>query len=184
MVYEPREDSQFLARFVERHARGRVLDVGTGSGIQAFTALQNADVEGIVAVDIDPLAVECVKERIVAELDQAQRRRIVVLRSDLFESLEGELFDTIICNPPYLPDERDDNDPALYGGDGGWEWSVMFLREAKGYLSRGGQILFLFSSLTNKERIDAALKDLGYWYEELGILAMFFERLYVYRVGL
>ncbi|MBI2659492.1 hypothetical protein HYX05_05335, partial [Candidatus Woesearchaeota archaeon] len=35
-VYEPREDSTMLERYVREYAKGKVLDVGTGSGIQAI----------------------------------------------------------------------------------------------------------------------------------------------------
>ena len=43
-MYEPREDSEFLAGFVKEYARGSVLDMGTGSGIQAKTAKENENV--------------------------------------------------------------------------------------------------------------------------------------------
>lgn len=181
-VYLPREDSELLQRSVREHARGRVLDMGTGSGVQAFTALERPDVTEVVAVDVNPLAVGYVRERIERELPAEKRQRITVLQGDMFSAIPHERFDTIICNPPYLPQEDEDGDPALYGGQQGYEWSVTFLEHAQHHLNPGGQILFLFSSLTNRERIDLELKRLHYAHEELGVLAMFFERLYVYRI--
>lgn len=171
-MYEPREDSEFLAGFVREHARGKVVDMGTGSGVLARAALENPAVEEVTAADADAEA--------VARLKGSPRIRAV--HSDLFANLEGELFDTIVCNPPYLPDEEGDEDAALYGGPGGYEWIERFLQEARNHLAERGSILLLFSSLTNKERIDAAIKALKYRSEELGMLAMFFERLYVYRI--
>jgi len=179
-VYEPMEDSRLLERHVRQLARGRVLDLGAGSGVQAFAALENPAVTEILAADINPLAVERVRRRIEA-LPPEQRNRIAVIKSDMFSAITWK-FDTIICNPPYLPDEEKDHDPALYGGEEGYEWSVRFLREAGNHLSPNGQILFLFSSLTNRERVDLELKRLGLQHEELGMLADFFERLYVYRI--
>lgn len=170
-VYEPREDSEFLQKFVKEHAFGKVLDVGTGSGIQALAAAEKDDVKEVLAIDINKEAIDNLKSH----------PKIKAKQSDLFKELEDEKFDTIICNPPYLPDEKD-HDPALYGGPEGYEWSINFLQQAKEHLNKEGQILFLFSSLTNKERIDSELKLLGYHKEELGMLAMFFERLYVYRI--
>jgi release factor glutamine methyltransferase len=180
-VYEPREDSELLARHVRQLARGRVLDMGTGSGIQALTALERDEVTEIVAADVNPLAVEFVTRK-VGELPSELSDKVTIVQSDMFSALGDEQFDTIICNPPYLPDEEKDHDPALYGGPGGYEWSVRFLQEAKLHLRHDGQILFLFSSLTNRDRIDLELKRLGYAHEELGMLADFFERLYVYRI--
>ena len=38
MVYLPREDSYLLKKWVEKLVSGDVLDMGTCTGIQAFTA--------------------------------------------------------------------------------------------------------------------------------------------------
>lgn len=182
-VYEPREDSDLLARFVRMLAKGKVLDMGTGSGVQAFAALENSKVKEVIAIDINPLAVEHVQNRIrVMRNENPRVSKLVVMKGNMFDAIRDERFDTIICNPPYLPDEAGDHDQALYGGTEGYEWSVKFLREAKHHLAPNGQILFLFSSLTNKDRIDLELKSLGYLHEELAVLAEFFERLYVYRI--
>lgn len=182
-VYEPREDSALLAQFVELLARGNVLDMGTGSGVQAFSAIKNSKVKEVLAVDINPAAVSYVRQRIdIMKREEPRVSKVSVLQSNLFEAVPKERFDTIICNPPYLPDEEQDHDPALYGGPAGYEFSVLFLQQARQYLAPNGQILFLFSSLTNRERIDLELKRLGYHHELLGELAEFFERLYVYRI--
>lgn len=176
MVYEPREDSYFLAGYVKEHARGNVLDMCTGSGVQAKAALHNEMVDGVLAVDVDEQSVELVRE----ELQIYDTVR--VLQSDLFHEISKEEFDTIICNPPYLPDELGHNDSEIYGGRNGWEFIERFLRDAKGYLAQDGQILMLFSSLTNKDCVEKTMKDLDYRFQQLGEMAMFFERLYVYRV--
>jgi release factor glutamine methyltransferase len=182
-VYEPREDSDLLARFVRMLAKGKVLDMGTGSGVQAFAAIENSKVKEVVAVDINPLAIEHVKNRIAVMRNENPRvSKITVLKSNMFDAIKHEQFDTIVCNPPYLPDEEKDSDPALYGGTQGYEWSIKFLQESQSHIAPNGQILFLFSSLTNRDRIDLELKALGYLHEELVVLAEFFERLYVYRI--
>jgi release factor glutamine methyltransferase len=180
-IYEPQEDSALLEGFVRAFARGKTLDLGTGSGVQAIASLENNDVTKVIALDVNPLAVAHVAKRIEA-LPEAMRGKISVLQSDMFAAVQKEKFDTIICNAPYLPADGTDGDIALAGGEHGYEWSIRFLREAKVHLAQHGQILFLFSSLTNQERIDLELKALKYHHEELGVLASFFERLFVYRI--
>ncbi len=181
-IYEPREDSELLAQVVREHARGRCADVGTGTGIQAFAALENPAVTHVLVIDVNPAAIAHIQERI-ATLPAPERMRTLAVESDLFAKVPAdERFDTIITNPPYLPDEEGDSDPALYGGPGGYEWILRFLDQAIARLAPGGQILLLISSLSNKERIDTEIKRRHLAHEELAQLAMFFERLHVYRI--
>src|SRR3989344_4864863 len=95
MIYEPREDSFLLAKYVEKYAKGKILDIGTGSGIQAAAARKHSD--DVTAVDIDEEAVEFAKSK-----------GINAFKSDLFENVEGK-YDLIIFNPPYLPEEENED---------------------------------------------------------------------------
>jgi release factor glutamine methyltransferase len=180
-LYEPQEDSELLRRFVEQEARGDVLDMGAGSGILALAAVRKREVTSVLAVDSDEESLTHLKKEIAKE-DDAVKKKITAVKSDLFRNLGADRFDTIVCNPPYLPDENDDSHPALYGGPGGWEFIARFLSEAKNHLNKGGIILLLFSSLSNKERILQLMKSEGYHSIELSVAYHFFEQLYVYKL--
>ncbi len=174
-VYEPGEDSELLKQAVEQYAFGEVLDMGSGSGFLALAAATKKEVTNVLAVDIDDESLEHVRNKV-------KNKKIKVLRSNLFSNLKNESFDTIIFNPPYLPKEEKDEHQALYGGAEGYELTLQFLEQAKKHLKPQGIILLLFSSLTNKERIDQEAKKLGYHFEQLLMEAHFFERLYVYKL--
>lgn len=173
-LYSPREDSFLLAEAVKIYAYGKTLDIGTGSGIQALTAANNGNVKSVLAVDINT-------EALVTAKKQNSHPLIAYMQSDLFSNIKGT-FDTIIFNPPYLPDHSLVKDIALDGGKKGYEISVKFLRSAKKHLDDDGQILFLFSSLTNKEVIEKTLTENAYLFEELIKQKFDFERLYVYKI--
>ena len=177
MIYEPSDDSFLLREFVLRYAKGRVLDIGTGSGIQAEAALEKTN--DVLAADINKEAVE-----------YCRKKGINAIESDCFSNINGK-FDLIIFNPPYLPEEReycgikmteDDfnyaNDIALVGGKHGWETIDKFLKDARFYLNDGGKILLSFSSLSGD--IERIMKKYGYKFEKLGEKKIFFEALYVY----
>ena len=177
MIYEANEDSFLLREFVLRYAHEDVLDMGTGSGIQAEAALEKT--KEVLAVDINYEAI-----------DFCRKKGINALQSDLFEHVTG-VFDLIIFNPPYLPEEREDlgtmltiddfnyvNDIALVGGKHGWETIDRFLKDAKKYLKKDGKILLSFSSLAGD--VEKIMKNYGYNFEKLAEKRIFFEALYVY----
>lgn len=166
IIYQPGEDSYLLEKYVKKLARGYVLDMGTGSGIQAKAALSKA--KSVTAVDINTAVVNQLNER------------ITFIQSDLFSNVKGK-FDTIIFNAPYLPQEGE-NDPALDGGKEGFEIIERFLRQAKEFLAKDGIILLVFSSFTNKEKVDQLIKENGYQYELLEKIHISFEDIYCYKL--
>ncbi len=169
MIYEPREDSLLLQKFVKKFAKGRVLDMGAGSGIQAKTALEKT--KDVLAVDVNPEAVEFCKQQ-----------GIPALQSDLFENVEGK-FDFVIFNPPYLPrDEREDQESSIIttGGKNGNEIFERFMKQAGMHLANGGKILAVLSSLTPD--VEKIITRNGFKFTILGKQSVAFEQLTAYLI--
>lgn len=114
---------RILARLTPQRPVGRILDLGTGCGLQTVIAAQHA--LEVVATDLNPRAVEIA--RAGAWLNGATN--VDVREGSWFAPVEGELFDLVVCNPPYVisPDRR-----LLYrdGGDVGGEELCAFLADA------------------------------------------------------
>jgi release factor glutamine methyltransferase len=178
-MYEPREDSLMLARDVSKYAKGLVLDMGTGNGIQAATAARKKSVNRVIALDIDAASIECCKKHI-------RSKKISFFVSDLFSIFKRQKkrvrFDTIIFNPPYLPQSSRRMDIALDGGKKGHEVLERFLAEVSDYLKPDGKILIVFSSLTNKQKVNELITNNALEFRELSKERIFFEELYVYLV--
>ncbi|MEM4244936.1 MAG: methyltransferase [Candidatus Nanoarchaeia archaeon] len=164
MIYEPQEDSFLLQKYVRKFARGKVLDMGTGSGIQALTALEKTP--DVLAVDVSEDAVTLLKAK-----------GVNAKVSNLFSKVEGK-FDLIIFNPPYLPPDKYDKDRSTSGGI---KIIDRFLSQAKNFLNKDGRILLVFSSLTGD--VNSLLKKYGYNFECLESKNYFFEKLFVYIIS-
>jgi release factor glutamine methyltransferase len=166
-VYYPREDSYLLAGVVEQRARGDVLDLGTGSGIQGITAALKGC--RVTSADVDRRAIGAARSN--ASLNGVGGKFIV---SDMFSHVRGR-FDTIIFNPPYLPSAVK-RELALDGGKKGRELIEPFLNGYKSHLKAGGLALLVESSFSGYEKeVKAGARILAkahYFFEDLVVLEL------------
>lgn len=122
----------------------RILDLCTGGGCIAIAmayAFEDAEVD---AVDISSDALE------VAELNIQEHglsERVYPLYSDLFTHLEGQKYDLIVSNPPYVDAEDMDDLPqefqhepelALAAGDDGLDLVEIMIAQASNFLTEQG----------------------------------------------
>jgi len=95
-VYELGLDTYALARLTSRENRSRSLDLCTGSGVHAVASALHCAKS--VAVDINPRAL-AYTEFNAALNGQTVERHL----GDLFEPVQGQTFDLITANPPFVP---------------------------------------------------------------------------------
>ena len=80
----------------------RILDLCTGSGCIAIASKYHFPAAEVCASDVSPDALA------VAALNLEQHDlsgQVVLYESDLFDSIPAQLFDVIVCNPPYVDAE-------------------------------------------------------------------------------
>lgn len=175
-VYQPAEDSALLADAAVEFARGRTLDVGTGSGWVAQQVAEDGDAERVVASDLNPHACE-----------SARKRGVETVRGDLLAPFAADSFETVLFNPPYLPTDPENEwddwmEQALSGGESGRALIEPFLADLGRVLTTGGQALLLVSSLTGYEEVLGLVRDAGFSHEEVRQESYPFETLSILRL--
>lgn len=158
-VFNPRYyfTSKFMAEHIKARSEDVVLDLGTGSGIQAITAGETA--KRVFAIDINPEAVHIARKNVEANgLDHV----ISVIEGDLFEPLnKDQKFNIILFTPPYMDGKPEKYfDYALF--DPGKELMKRFFREARHYLYPDGYVQMLYSSIARPETVLAISEQLGW----------------------
>lgn len=148
-VLIPRPDTEeWLEKIIQRYrAKGNlhVLDLGTGSGAILLSFLTYcAEADG-VGVDISPEALAVAKKN--AEYMKLENR-VEFRQGDFIDAVnEGELFDGIFSNLPYIPSKDIENlsedvkhEPhmALDGGEDGLVFYRRLAAKAGNHLKSGG----------------------------------------------
>jgi len=167
----------------------RALDLCTGSGCIAIAMghyFPQWDVDG---ADISTDALALAAEN-VARLDAHNVR---LIQSDLFSALDGERYDLIVSNPPYVTHAETDALPREYSyepelglraGDDGLDIVLKLLRDAPEHLTEDG---LLICEVGESERhLIALLPEIDFiWIEfkvgQMGIFAVERNELIAHR---
>jgi release factor glutamine methyltransferase len=131
-----------------------VLDLGTGCGICALVAARRA--RHVAAVDLSRTAARCAQINVLLG---GLEHRIEVLQGDLYAPVNGQRFDLILFNPPFLREQpRDEADLA-------WRSLDVAERFAAGlddHLSPSGSALLLLSTFGEAGAFLRPLADAGF----------------------
>lgn len=147
----PRPDTEILVENVlnnvDKDKEIEIVDIGTGSGAIILSLLVNLPNAQGKTVDISSKAIEVANENAV-NLQVNDRCEFFV--GDLFAPLNGNKFDLIVSNPPYIPqkdiatleDDVKEYEPvsALTDGGDGLSYYRRLLSEGKAYIKENGFI--------------------------------------------
>ena len=122
----------WFARQVAMRARGRLLDLGCGSGVVGLLA-RRAGAE-VTACDVSPRAVAAARDNGLPD----------VRLGDLFAPVNGECFDVVAFNPPWYPGDARWHPlgRALFAGI---DFGVIrrFAADVTAHIAPGGEALVL-----------------------------------------
>ena len=109
----PRPDTEHLVEaalnIIKREHVRYISDLGTGSGAIALAiAHESTDIQ-VVATDISSEALDIARQN----LEALQLKNVIFKQGDWCEALDGDMFDLIVSNPPYIAE----NHPCLQEGD-------------------------------------------------------------------
>jgi release factor glutamine methyltransferase len=169
-VLIPRPETEFLVEkileFAATFEHPRIIDIGTGSGAIPIAFAHNLPDAQITATDISTAALSLAEEN-------AKRNRVAICfrQGDLLAPVEGEQFDIIVSNPPYVPEsDRDslsievrDHEPALalFAGDDGLGIYRRLIPQAFAALAPGG-FLALEIGFGQQPAVDSLLVEAGF----------------------
>jgi len=174
-VLIPRPETEELVDWVlndNQNCKGKILDIGTGSGCIAISLAKNLPNAHVTAFDISEEAIAVAKRNASRNEVEVNFQPVDVLSPDFFKKEDSETFDIIISNPPYVCEREkagmqtnvlkyephlalfvDDNDPLLF-----YRQIALFAHQ---HLISNGKLFFEINQAYGKKTVKL-LVDLGF----------------------
>lgn len=156
---------EIIDQHFSNHQDLSLLDIGTGSGCLAITlSLEDSRISA-TATEISDKALALAKKN-----NEQLKADVQFVQGDLMQPVNGQKFDIIISNPPYIPNEEyveplvKDHEPhiALFGGEDGLDYYRKIIRDIQPKLKAHYLIAFEHAwdkSKTIKKMVKKELKD-------------------------
>jgi release factor glutamine methyltransferase len=150
-MYVPSDDTFLLADCIRQYNGRWALEIGVGSGL--LLRILEKNFAYVAGSDINLGALRHSKQR---------SSKALLVCCDAASAFGPVKFDLIVSNPPYLPDNNNNNnirDLTVHGGPKGIETAIHFINSALPLLARDGKMLLVISSLADSSALDNIIQE-------------------------
>ncbi|MDR0401693.1 MAG: peptide chain release factor N(5)-glutamine methyltransferase [Endomicrobium sp.] len=175
-VFIPRPETEILVDSVLEFSKNKrkllLLDLCTGSGCIAISLRKLGKFKDIIASDINENAIEiAVKNAKINDVSD-----IAFIKSNIFDDINGKMFDIIVSNPPYVsfkeynllePEIKYEPKNALIACDDGLFFYRKIIDCSNKYLKNNGVV---FVELNSNKYKSIELMFLNYGYKNIKII--------------
>lgn len=173
-VLIPQPDTEILVETVldicKRYGNQslKILDLCTGSGAIAISLSKILNTQ-VFASDVSTKALKVAEKNNVLN-----NSKVEFIESNLFEQINGEKFDIIVSNPPYIKNEeikllskQVQNEPyiALSGGEDGFDFYRKIIDEAYKHINKNGYLCLEIGYDQKEDLIKLIKQNENYEYE-------------------
>lgn len=185
-MYTPSDDTFLLADCIKHYNGIRALEIGVGSGF--LLNILEKNFAYVAGSDIDLQVLQYCKKRTSSE-------KALLVCCDSGSAFGQSKFDLIVSNPPYLPNDDDDEvsnngknitmfDPTIHGGPKGIETTLHFVNSALPLLARNGKLLIVISSFADSSALDRVLLENSMNKKVIKQKRLFYETISVVELSL
>jgi ribosomal protein L3 glutamine methyltransferase len=140
-------EKQFVDLIPENSSPKRILDLCTGSGCIAIACAYAFPESEVDALD---LSIDALNVANINIENHGLSEQVIPIHSDVFSGVEGQVYDLIVTNPPYVDQEDVDALPEEYlhepemglgSGEDGLDIVRKILSESASHLSENGILI-------------------------------------------
>jgi methylase of polypeptide subunit release factors len=159
-IFSPNLTTLLLIKSLKKiiKKKGKMLELGCGSGIISNYFYKNKKIKKIFASDISKTATECA----IFNANKINAKH-EIKKSNLFNSWKGYKFDIIVNDISAISDKLNsisgwyDYAPNNSGSDG-VKFTIKVLKEFKKYAHKNGKLIIPIIGLSNKKKIISFMK--------------------------
>ena len=181
-MYAPSDDTFLLADCIRQYKGSRALEIGVGSGL--LLNILEKNFVYVAGSDIDLQALQHCKQ----QTSTSSSANVLLVCCDAGSAFGIGKFDLIVSNPPYLPNDNDDDnnilDPTVHGGPTGIEATIHFINSALPLLAGDGKILIVISSFANSSALDKVVVENNMHKKVVKKKRLFYEMLSIVELSL
>ena len=172
-IYGVGEDTLLLLETIRTCHTKVALELGVGSGVVALELSKESS--WVVGTDLDMAALRETQQCCDA------KENIELVCCDAASAFRQRVFGLIVFNPPYLPG-NEALDLATDGGMDGIEVTLKWIQSARQTLRKGGSMIFISSSLSNRKDLLMKIRNFGIEVIPVNKKKLFFEDLIAYKI--
>lgn len=140
-------ENQFSPFINENNAPARILDLCTGSGCIAIACASYFPESEVDAVD---LSIDALNVAQINIENHGLNAQVIPIQSDVFSGVQGQVYDLIVTNPPYVDKQDIDSLPTEFThepemglgcGEDGLDIVRVILAEASQHLTDDGLLI-------------------------------------------
>jgi len=168
-VLIPRPESEMLIEAAIEASPKRILDLGTGSGCLLIASLRSLSEATGAGIDASPEAIALAFENSESLLEDDRAEWFLATFNEATELFEGERFDLILANPPYISEgtklqksvEEFEPHMALFSGSDGLTAHREVARAIEALLSDRGRAYVEIGSNQGAEALNVYTQALS-----------------------
>ncbi len=166
----PRPETEHLVEAalntIEQGSIRNILDLGTGTGAIALSIAHEYPNCIVIATDISSKALDVARQNLIA----LQLNNVIFKQGDWCEALDGDRFDLIVSNPPYIAEDHSclregdvQFEPvlALKSGPDGLDAIRKIIEQAPDHLNSDGWLI-LEHGYDQKESVQQLFSEKGF----------------------
>ncbi len=169
--------SPILAKFTENLdiQNKKVLEIGSGSGLISLVAASKGAI--VTAIDLNPDAVTCTQQNAIRN-----NLSINCIKSDLFQSLPPTIFDVILINPPYFPQNPETKEQLAWYCGLNHGYFQRFFEQLPNYQKDTSEVFMILSEDVALREIEQIALEFNFSLQQTSAHFKGLEWNYIYKI--